>query len=97
MFHQPLLLFWISLFWQNTQCRLQPEKKTAPLPLFPDMHGKTVGIIGTGKIAKILIHILKGFGMNVLAYDLYPDYNFAGFAVETVPKSLRHSCGSELT
>ena len=42
-----------------------------------DMHGKTVGIIGTGKIAKILIHILKGFGMNILAYDLYPDYNFA--------------------
>ena len=41
------------------------------------MHGKTAGIIGTGKIAKILIHILKGFGMNVLAYDLYPDYNFA--------------------
>lgn len=42
-----------------------------------DMHGKTVGIIGTGKIAKILIQILKGFGMNILAYDLYPDYNFA--------------------
>ena len=42
-----------------------------------DMRGKTAGIIGTGKIAKILIHILKGFGMNILAYDLYPDYNFA--------------------
>ena len=42
-----------------------------------DMHGKTVGIIGTGKIAKILIQILRGFGMNILAYDLYPDYNFA--------------------
>ena len=42
-----------------------------------DMHGKTVGIIGTGKIAKILIKILKGFGTNVIAYDLYPDYNFA--------------------
>lgn len=42
-----------------------------------DMHGKTVGIIGTGKIAKILIQILRGFGMNVLAYDVYPDYNFA--------------------
>ena len=42
-----------------------------------DMHGKTAGIIGTGKIAKILIQILRGFGMNVLAYDLYPDYNFA--------------------
>lgn len=42
-----------------------------------DMHGKTVGIIGTGKIAKILIKILKGLGMNVLANDLYPDYKFA--------------------
>ena len=37
-----------------------------------DMHGKTAGIIGTGKIAKILIHILKGLGMRVLANDLYP-------------------------
>ncbi|MBP1615905.1 MAG: ldhA 1 [Bacteroidetes bacterium] len=42
-----------------------------------DMHGKTAGIIGTGKIAKILIQILRGFGMNILAYDLYPDHNFA--------------------
>ncbi len=42
-----------------------------------DMYGKTVGIIGTGKIAKIAIHILRGFGMNILAYDLYPDYEFA--------------------
>ena len=42
-----------------------------------DMHNKTAGIIGTGKIAKILIQILRGFGMNILAYDPYPDYNFA--------------------
>ena len=42
-----------------------------------DMHGKTVGIIGTGKIAKILIRILKGLGMHILAYDVYPDYKFA--------------------
>ena len=42
-----------------------------------DMYGKTAGIIGTGKIAKKLIAILRGFGMNILAYDLYPDYNFA--------------------
>lgn len=42
-----------------------------------DMHGKTAGIIGTGKIAKILIKILKGFGMNIVAYDLYPDYAFS--------------------
>lgn len=42
-----------------------------------DMHGKTVGIIGTGKIAKVLIGILRGFGMRILAYDVYPDYQFA--------------------
>ncbi len=42
-----------------------------------DMHGKTAGIIGTGKIAKILINILKGFGLNILAYDLYPDTKWA--------------------
>ncbi len=42
-----------------------------------DMNGKTAGIIGTGKIAKILIHILKGLGMNILAYDIYPDEKFA--------------------
>ena len=43
-----------------------------------DMHGKTIGIIGTGKIAKFLIRLLKGFGMRILAYDLYPDMKFAG-------------------
>ncbi len=42
-----------------------------------DMHGKTAGIIGTGKIARILIHILKGLGMSVVAYDLYPDVKYA--------------------
>ena len=43
-----------------------------------DMHGKTIGIIGTGKTAKILIRLLKGFGMRILAYELYPDMKFAG-------------------
>lgn len=43
-----------------------------------DMHGKTIGIIGTGKIARILIRLLKGFGMRILAYDLYLDMKFAG-------------------
>ena len=38
-----------------------------------DMNQKTAGVIGTGKIGKVLINILKGFGMNILAYDLYPD------------------------
>lgn len=42
-----------------------------------DMHGKTAGIIGTGKIAKILIRILRSMGMKVLAYDPFPDTDFA--------------------
>lgn len=42
-----------------------------------DLNGKTAGIVGTGKIAKIVIRILRGFGMNVLAFDLYPDNKFA--------------------
>lgn len=42
-----------------------------------DMYEKTAGIIGTGKIARILIRILKGIGMKVLAYDVYPDKDIA--------------------
>ena len=37
-----------------------------------DFHGKTVGVIGTGKIGRIFISICRGFGMNVIAYDPYP-------------------------
>lgn len=37
-----------------------------------DFHGKTVGVIGTGKIGRIFIGICRGFGMNVLAYDPFP-------------------------
>jgi D-lactate dehydrogenase len=36
-----------------------------------DIHGKTVGIIGTGKIGCCLIDILLGFGCQVLCYDIY--------------------------
>jgi D-lactate dehydrogenase len=37
-----------------------------------DLHGKTVGVIGTGKIGRVFMDICKGFGMDVLAYDLFP-------------------------
>ncbi len=42
-----------------------------------DMKEKTAGVIGTGKIGKALIRILRGFGMRVLGYDVYPDEEFA--------------------
>ncbi len=37
-----------------------------------DLHGKTVGVIGTGKIGRVFIDLCKGFGMKILAYDKYP-------------------------
>lgn len=40
-----------------------------------DIHGKTVGVIGTGRIGKAFIQIMKGFGTNVIAYDLFKDEN----------------------
>ena len=37
-----------------------------------DLHGKTVGVVGTGRIGRIFIDICRGFGMHVIAYDLFP-------------------------
>jgi D-lactate dehydrogenase len=42
-----------------------------------DMHGKTVGIIGTGRIGSAVASILRGFGCNVLAYDIAPNEELA--------------------
>lgn len=38
-----------------------------------DLYGKTVGVIGTGKIGQVFISICRGFGMRVLAYDIFPN------------------------
>ncbi len=38
-----------------------------------NLNEKTMGVIGTGKIGKAFINICKGFGMKILAYDIYPD------------------------
>ncbi len=37
-----------------------------------DLHGKTVGVIGTGRIGRVFIDICRGFGMKVLAFDKFP-------------------------
>lgn len=42
-----------------------------------DLHGSTVGIIGTGKIGRITGQILYGMGCKILAYDPYPNNEFA--------------------
>src|SRR5215472_13185774 len=50
-----------------------------------DLHGKTAGLVGTGKIGRATGQILRGFGMRVLAYDPFPDHEWAKqFGVEYV-------------
>ena len=45
-----------------------------------DLHGKTVGVIGTGRIGRVFIDICRGFGMRVLCYDKFP---MRGWTTET--------------
>ena len=40
-----------------------------------DLHGKTVGVVGTGKIGRVFIDICRGFGMEIIAYDKFPAEN----------------------
>jgi D-lactate dehydrogenase len=42
-----------------------------------DLHGKTVGIIGTGRIGKVFARIMTGFGCKVLLHDSIPDIPFS--------------------
>lgn len=59
-----------------------------------DIHGKTVGVIGTGKIGKVFAQIMKGFGTRILAYDVYQDEQAAkeiGFEYVTLDELLKNS------
>ena len=59
-----------------------------------DIHGKTVGVIGTGKIGKVFTKIMKGFGTRVIAYDVYKDENAAkeiGYEYVSLDELLRES------
>ena len=55
-----------------------------------DLHGKTVGVIGTGKIGRIFAEICKGFGMRVLAYDKFPNLT-SGLDYVELPELLRQA------
>lgn len=55
-----------------------------------DLHGKTVGVIGTGKIGRVFIDICRGFGMRVLAYDKYPADD-SGIEYVTLEKIFKES------
>ena len=55
-----------------------------------DLHGKTVGIVGTGKIGRVFADICRGFGMQILAYDKFPNPT-AGLKYVTLEELLRRS------
>ncbi len=55
-----------------------------------DLHGKTVGIIGTGKIGRVFADICRGFGMKLLAYDPYPAED-SGLAYVGLPELFQNS------
>jgi D-lactate dehydrogenase len=50
-----------------------------------DLHGKTVGVIGTGKIGTIFARIMTGFGCTVLGYDRYPSAAFEALGGRYIP------------
>lgn len=49
-----------------------------------DIHGKTVGVIGTGKIGQTFARIMLGFGARVIAFDVYPSPECKEMGVEYV-------------
>jgi len=52
-----------------------------------DLDGKTVGVVGTGKIGSVFCHIMAGFGCRLLAFDPFPNLELAAQGVEYVPLS----------
>jgi D-lactate dehydrogenase len=50
-----------------------------------DLHGRTVGVIGTGKIGMVLAQIMQGFGCRVLGYDAFPNPAFEGLGCRDSP------------
>jgi D-lactate dehydrogenase len=49
-----------------------------------DLHGRTVGVVGTGKIGEVICRILAGFGCRVLAHDQLPNPGCEALGVEYV-------------
>jgi D-lactate dehydrogenase len=59
-----------------------------------DLHGRTVGIVGTGKIGLVLAQIMTGFGCEVLGYDIYPNPQFTAIGTAryvSLPELLERS------
>lgn len=51
-----------------------------------DLHGKIVGVVGTGKIGQVVLRILQGFGCTCLAFDPYPNPDVEALGARYVSK-----------
>ncbi len=59
-----------------------------------DLEGKTMGVVGTGRIGRHVVRIARGFGLNVIAHDARPDNQFAemaGVSYQSFPELLAKS------
>lgn len=74
---------WTQAVIMSVAGRTAQQYKTASLgqskegPSRLDISGKTLGVIGTGTIGKHVIKLMQGFDVNVIAYDLFPDHEWA--------------------
>lgn len=87
----------INLTRKQYQC-IDQVKETGSFSLTglrgTDLAGKTLGVIGTGRIGRKMIKICKSFEMNVIAYDPYPDEKSAaelGYSYVSLENLLRQS------
>lgn len=67
------LLLCLNRSLHRAFCRVRENNFSINGFLGFDLHGKTVGIIGTGKIGRAFAGVLQGFGVRILAYDVYPN------------------------
>lgn len=89
------LLLGLSRKIREASARVKDEMKytTEGLTGF-DLAGKTIGVVGTGRIGKHAVRMAKGFGMKIIAYDVFHDDKFAsemGFPYVSLEELLAQS------
>lgn len=71
------LLLTLNRNLHRAYCRVRENNFSINGFLGFDLYGKTIGVVGTGKIGRTFAELLQGFGMRILAYDLYPNTELA--------------------
>ena len=67
------LLLTLNRNLHRAYCRVRENNFSINGLIGFDLRGKTFGIVGTGKIGRVFAELLQGFGVRLLAYDLYPN------------------------